>query len=418
MRDSWKAGLLAAMLMAAAGPAQADEAADKAEIASLKARLDRLESRLDARGAAPAAGASDGGAVVNLPSGLAGVNLSGFVDTTYTYNFNEPETNVNSLRVFDTRSNGFLINNAQLALEKPVSAESPVGFKTELMFGTDAEVVGGVTGGFGGTTNEIELQEGYAQYLAPVGNGLDLKAGKFATLAGAEVIEAKDNWNISRSFLFGFAIPFTHTGVRATYPVSDMLTAYAGVNNGWDLVDDTNKAKSWEFALAALPMEGVSVSGLYLGGAEQAGDNGNQRHLLDVVAGWQATPELALKVNYDYGWEDDAGGALDNAVWQGVAAYARYALTDKAAVSLRAEAFNDADGVRTAINATAINGVITPKLRMYGLTLTGEYKLHEHLISRLEYRHDTADAAIFSKDDGITEVSHQDTIGVQFIAPF
>jgi hypothetical protein len=38
-----------------------------------------------------------------------------------------------------------------------------------------------------------------------------LDAGKFVTNAGAEVIEAKDNWLYSRSLLFGFAVPFTHT---------------------------------------------------------------------------------------------------------------------------------------------------------------------------------------------------------------
>jgi len=32
--------------------------------------------------------------------------------------------------------------------------------------------------------------------------------GKFVTSAGAEVIEAKDNWNYSRSLLFVNAIPY------------------------------------------------------------------------------------------------------------------------------------------------------------------------------------------------------------------
>jgi hypothetical protein len=37
------------------------------------------------------------------------------------------------------------------------------------------------------------------------------------TLAGYEVIEAWKDPNITRSILFGFAIPFTHTGIRANY---------------------------------------------------------------------------------------------------------------------------------------------------------------------------------------------------------
>ena len=42
--------------------------------------------------------------------------------------------------------------------------------------------------------------------------------GKFVTPIGAEVIESQDNWNYTRSILFGYAIPFYHVGVRATCP--------------------------------------------------------------------------------------------------------------------------------------------------------------------------------------------------------
>src|SRR3989338_3438848 len=164
-----------------ASPALAEDSPDtqvwKQEISDMKGRLGTLEDRL-AKSEASSAGAEEGNAVLQLPSGLHGVQMSGFVDTTYTYNLNEPQPNVNSLRVFDTRSNGFMINNAQLTVSKPVDASSPVGFMTELMFGTDAEVVGSVTGGLGVTTNEIELPEAFVEDLAPIGNGLDLRVGQ------------------------------------------------------------------------------------------------------------------------------------------------------------------------------------------------------------------------------------------------
>ncbi len=419
MRESWKVGLLAAGLLAAAMPVQADEASDKAEIADLKARLSRLEARMESGASAPAASA-DGGAVLSVPSGLQGVRIGGFVDTTYTYNLDRPETGTNTLRVFDTRTNSFMINNAELVLDKPVSSESPVGFKTSLMFGTDAEVVGGVSTGLSttATANEVELQQGYVEYLAPVGNGLGLKFGKFSTLHGAEVIEAKDNWNISRSFLFGYAIPFTHTGIRAHYPVSDQLMVMAGVNNGWDVVDDTNKAKTVELGFSATPLDGVTLGSTYMFGAEQAANNHHQRHLIDVVAGGQPVDALQLKLNSDYGWEDDAVAFRNNAVWHGLAGYARYALTDKAAVSLRTEYFNDADGVRTAFNTgTGLNGLVDTHIRLYEATLTGEYQVHPNLLARLEYRHDKSDAGVFLAQDS-EKASFQDTVAMEFIAPF
>ena len=44
------------------------------------------------------------GGVVNA---LKDITLSGFVDTSYTYNFNGPDSRTNTARVFDTQANNF-----------------------------------------------------------------------------------------------------------------------------------------------------------------------------------------------------------------------------------------------------------------------------------------------------------------------
>ena len=403
------ASFTVAGLLLAAQCAWADDAALMQEIQALKARLAALESQVGQSSAAPAAPGTIG-AVTD------GIRLSGFVDTTYTYNFNAPQTNINTLRVFDTRANSFMINNAELVVEKPVVKESPAGFRVDLDFGTDAEVVGGVTTGLGSTTDELDVQQMYAEYLAPIGNGLDVKVGRFVTMHGAEVIESKDNWNLSRSWLFGYAIPFTHTGIRAAYPWADWLSTTVGVSNGWDLVDDTNKGKTIELSATITPCKASSVTVNYMLGAEQAGNNNNQRSLLDLVASYQFTDALQAKVNFDYGLEDDAVAFAKNASWTGVAGYLRYQVNDKFALAGRAEWLNDADGVRTALSS-GINGITGTDVKLYDYTLTGEYKLNEHLIARLEYRHDQASEHVFRAHD-LRQLSYQDTVGVEFIAPF
>ena len=57
------------------------------------------------------------------------------------------------------------------------------------------------------------MQQAYVSLLT---GKLQLDAGKFVTPLGAEVIESQDDWNYSRSILFGYAIPFYHAGMRAT----------------------------------------------------------------------------------------------------------------------------------------------------------------------------------------------------------
>lgn len=55
-------------------------------------------------------------------------------------------------------------------------------------------------------------------------------------------------------------------------------------------------------------------------------------------------------------------------------------------------------------------------VRLMSYTLTGEYKLHEHLIGRLEYRLDQADQELFRHDQGFED--YQNTVALEFIAPF
>lgn len=400
-------------------PAVADEAGTlREEVAALKQRLNDLEKRLAAQEKAAAAGEmlppTAGEGWGEIPSWVRSVGLSGFVDASYVYNTQSPESRANSIRVFDTEANGFQPHAFELVVQKPVSEDSRVGFRADLDVGEDAEVVGSVTTGLGSTTDELDLQQAYAEALLPVGNGLSVKFGKFVTSHGAEVIESKDNWNFSRSYLFGYAIPFTHTGLRVSYPWTSWLTMLFGVNQGWDVVDDNNTAKSveWQTVLTPTPKTFLSVTGMQ--GAEQTGDNHDKRHLFDLVLGWNPTDQLALKLNYDFGHEQDAvsEGPDEDASWQGIAGYARYQFNDWYALAGRAEYFDDADGVRTGVRGSlGVRGV-----GLWELTLTNEFKVYRDLITRLEYRHDHATDAVFSA--GSSTDNTQDTFSLEMIYPF
>src|SRR3989338_9101198 len=96
----------------------ADEAsALKSEVAVLKERLKQLEDRLSRQEQQSARQASAGstlpptaGESSEIPAWVHNLQLSGFVDASYVYNTQSPENRANSLRVFDTESNGFQPN--------------------------------------------------------------------------------------------------------------------------------------------------------------------------------------------------------------------------------------------------------------------------------------------------------------------
>jgi len=430
--------------LVAAASVRADEPASaslKADIEVLKDRLSKLEGRLSEQQAV-ASGAQPGNSVLQLPSGLHDVKLSGYADTAYNFSFNRPDTgsttsgrNVtsNNGRVFDRVANNFTIHAVNLALEKPLSTESPIGFRADLLFGDDAEQIHATGLGdvaAGDNPLPFDLQQAYVTVRAPIGAGLDFKVGKFVTLLGSEVIRSLDNWNYSRSFLFGYAIPFTHTGALASYPLGEWGSTTWGLVNGWDRANENNSFKTILGNVTVTPfknagpdmLKSVSLSTSLITGAERASDNRNDRTVLDLVATWQPIKKLTLMANYDNGHESNLlHGTIagtkgpDAANWSGVALYAKYDLTDKWSLAGRWEWFNDADAVRTGL--TGLGGSTLDNLHFNEYTLTSQWQLYTHLLARLEYRHDaSSEAVFFSNNAGLTNA--QDTVAAEFIMPF
>ncbi|MBI4208832.1 MAG: porin [Deltaproteobacteria bacterium] len=342
-------------------------------------------------------------------------DIHGFASGAYLWNFNDPIDGTNDARVFDSRHNTLSLDVAEIVFVNDATPESRAGYRLDVAYGFRIPALstsGGVVGITGG--DEIDVQQANVSYLAPVGNGLSLMFGKMITNLGAEVIEGYDgyNWNYSRSLLFGYAIPFTHTGLHATYPINDRVTVKAMLVNGWDVVDDNNKDKTYHLAASITPMEGANLTINWIDGAEQAGNDKLRRRVIDVVASASLGEDLSLMLNYDYGWEMDSSNvdAGGDAIWKGVAAYARYQMNEMCAMNVRWELFGDDDDTRIA--ATTLG----QETDVWEITLTPEYKMGD-LVVRPEYRHDKADDNIFTKDDG-TAQSSQDTIALNVLYAF
>ena len=102
------------------------------------------------------------------------------------------------------------------------------------------------------------------------------------TSAGAEVIEAKDNWNYSRSILFAWAIPYYHFGLRTVLPVGSHFTGGVQVVNGWNNVEDNNSGKTLGF-VGNFTSKKVSWMNNYYTGPENTGTNKGWRNLYDTT---------------------------------------------------------------------------------------------------------------------------------------
>jgi hypothetical protein len=340
-----------------------------------------------------------------LRSLLGSTNLSGFVDTYYGYNFNQPQNRMSGLRGFDGLSNQFGLNMIELVADKtPDAANGRLGYHIALGFGQAMNVVNGTAG-----PNELSfaqyLKEGYFSYLAPVGKGLQLDVGKFVTPHGAEVIETKDNWNYSRGLLFTFAIPHYHFGLRAKYAFNDKYSLAAYLVNGWNNIIENNTGKTVGLTFGWNPNKKFSLVQNYMAGPETAGLNTHWRQLSDTVVTVSPTSKLSFMMNYDYGRGDLPAGFAKPVFWTGVAGYVHYVFNSKYALATRFEYYDDHDGFTT--------GTVQ---QLSELTGTFERTIAKHLITRLEFRRDMSNATPFLK--GNLPVADQNTMTVGLVYTF
>ncbi len=331
---------------------------------------------------------------------LSNTEIGGLADVYYDW-YSTKRSSSPLYRNFDTKYNEFSFTMVQLWLAKTVTAASRVGFKVKLNFGPAATEI--VHASDPGAALIDNLQEMYISYLAPAGRGLQFDAGVFVTPAGAEVIEAKDNWNYSRSVLFTLAIPHYHTGVRATYKAGEKVTLMGGVVNGWNNLVENNGGKTALGSVTVRPIPALTFIENYIGGPEKHGNDSDWRHLLDTVLTYRVSPQLSLMANYDYG--RDTSGEI-GVRWQGIAGYLTYQPIKWLAVTPRVEYYDDAQGFMTGVTQ-----------RLKEATVTVELKSADNLLWRVEYRRDFSNQAVF-KNDVNTFERNQQSIAVGMLYSF
>ena len=327
--------------------------------------------------------------------------IAGTFDTYFHYNFNEPETGSKTpLRNFDFDHNQFSFALAELAFSKPATADDRVGFRLDLNYGPVTDWVHSADPE--GPEVVKHFQQAYISYMAPVGSGLTFDVGKFVTQHGAEVIEAKDNWNYSRSLLFAWAIPYYHMGMRVGYAPNDRVTLGAAIVNGWNNVKDNNSQRTYGFQAIVKPVAPASLVLNYMTGPEQADNTDDLRHLFDATLTYAINDAFSVMGNYDYGRDEVAGAKV---TWQGIGLYAKAQVNPVFALIPRWEYYNDEDGFTTG---TAQN--------VQEFTITGEVKHSQGLIMRLEYRRDWSDVGFFTK--GGASRDNQNTFSVGWVYSF
>ncbi len=292
----------------------------------------------------------------------SGITATGYVAASYDHSNGYP----GNLHQFDVKHDTFQLDQAGLTIA--YQPKEGFGALVDVIGGEDARILHSVEDG---SDNSIDVKQGFVQYAT---GPLTIMAGKFATLAGFEVINPTGNTNFSRSILFFDSQPLTHTGVRATYAISDLFTVTAGVNNGWNITSTSYGSKTGELSVGFIPNKTFSILATAYAGRVEAYDG--DRYLLDLVATLNATAQLSLVLNADFNRQKNAFGDGTDAKWGGVAGYVNFAFSDHWRLSVRGEYFRDKDGFTTGFDQHVWEGTVTlgyMPARSFELRLEGRY---------------------------------------------
>jgi hypothetical protein len=356
-----------------------------------------------------------------------GIGISGFLDASYTWATSHPKNPANiSGRYFDKDYNKVEFNDFNITIDKP-EKDWGVGFHISGDFGRSAELLREATL-WGKTFHHepsAELREAFLTTTIPVGEGIGVKGGLFVTPLGTEIIPAPGayNDNISRSFLFNFAIPLRHLGALFSYPLykkdkdTTIATASAGIITGWDDPRDNNHTPSFLGGVTVTPSDTFAFTTNLTAGEEPTGTGPNPskntaRFVISNV--WTIKPIEPLGLSLEYTWGHQNKGSLGgtrDATWQGVAGIASYSWTDRFTTALRGEFFSDRDGARIA----AVCSVCTrANNKVAEGTLTAAYKFTKMFLGRAEVRHDVANHAVYRVGSANAD-RDQTTLALQLI---
>ncbi len=396
-------------------------AADLASVTAALHSTDPSPAPVQAAATTPASTTSP------LPGTLpGGATLNYYFDGYYEYNFNAPIGRVNDLRAYDVLSNTFSINQADVIfdLDPDLAAHRRYGFRIDLQFGQATETLQGNPANEPRPDIYRNIFQAYGTYIVPVGHGIDVDFGKWASSLGMEGNYTKDQMNYTRSFYFYF-LPFYHEGVRTSYKFNDWLTANYWVDNGTNQSEPTNGYKDELFGFVVQPTKTINWTINYYNGQEHPNTvaatdcvvpvqpglceapitpapNG-KIHIFDSYATWQASPKFTLAGEGDYvierEWDNAAPGESSAPEHvDGGAAYAQYQLTPRGALAARAEYLSDRGGLFSNVTQA-----------LKETTGTYKYALGDNFDVFLEYRRDWSNKLYFITATQGTLSSHQDT---------
>jgi hypothetical protein len=377
---------------------------------------------------------------IQLPAdSLHGLTLSGYFDTYYFANLNNPSdrSNLGSSglsRGFDRYPGqfqlGMVLTRIKYVSQKALlTAEIGYGPNVEYgSYGNDFRYKWGTVLA-NNTTSAILIKQAFIDYKPT--DKLTITMGQFGTHIGYEFIDAPFNFHYSINNTFNAGIPFYHVGLKGSYALSDRMSFMGGIVNGTDNLNDNNRGKSIIGQLTITPMKAITISINTIQGNEANArstgmDTTSYFGVLDFVATYQVSENFMLGSWLMYGSlkGEYQGSTFNHSTkhWGGANLYLSYKLSSIFSVGSRLEYFDNRSAARpllthgdgTTVRSYTLTSVV--KLASGRLILKPEARLD--CFKKVNKGASEINVQEFRDSDGNYSKNSQATIGAAAIFKF
>ena len=318
------------------------------------------------------------------------LTFSGYVETYYQFDTNNPETNSRPSFIYSHNRNNEVSLN--LGLLKATYDTGMV--RANLALGAGSYMNANYSAEPGVLKNIYEANVGFKVLK---NQNLWITAGIMPSHIGFESAVGADCITLTRSIMAENS-PYFEAGAKITYVSPSGQWELSGLYlNGWQRIQrvDGNTSPAFGHQLIYKPTNKITFNSSSFIGNDKPNDVSQRRYFHDFYGQFDLTSSVKLMAGFDLGWEQDIAQSNHYNKWYGASAMTQIAVTDKLNLAIRAEYYQDKKGVIIAIGTP--NGFET-----YGASVNSDYKLSSNLVWRMEVKNYSSKEGIYIKRGGET----------------
>jgi hypothetical protein len=314
------------------------------------------------------------------------VSFSGYLDIFYAYDFNEPQTDYRQPFFYSfNRHNEFNLN---LGLIKVSAKHLKYRANIAMQAGTY------VMDNYANEETALKyINEGNAGLSLNKKNNLWLDVGILGSIIGFESAISKDSWTLTRSLLAENS-PYFLSGAKLTYNPNEHWELAALLCNGWQRIKKVsgNSLPAFCSQIKYIKSDRLTFNWSTFIGTDDPDTTRRMRYFNNFYVQSQLSKKFGFIAGFDIGAQQLKKESASYSIWYSPVVIFRYLLNDRWTSALRAEHYQDKDGV--IINTGTLNGFKTS-----GISLNFDYSQFKNLVWRIEGRWLTSSDKIFERQN-------------------